>query len=70
MKERYFVGTLSNTNPEIEAMYWFEKKADAIIEVQRRRSFYFRETHVLCKVLNVPSLNVASNGQKETEVKE
>jgi hypothetical protein len=54
MKERYFVGTLSNHNPEIEAVYWFEKKSDAITEAQRRRDFYFSEHHVFCKVLNVP----------------
>ena len=28
MKERYFVGTVSQTNPEIKAVYWFEKKRD------------------------------------------
>ncbi len=56
MKERFFVATLSTSNPEMEAVTWFEKKPDAVAEVQRRKAFYFREQHVLAKMLNIPSL--------------
>ena len=64
MKERYFVATLSNMGPELEAVYWFENKQIAAQEAQRQRAFYTKDTIIFAKVLNIPSLN---NG-KETEV--
>ncbi len=67
MKERYFVGTVSKENPEIEAVYWFERKADAVNEAQRRRGFYTKETTVFCKVLNIPSSNADKPKTKEGE---
>ena len=65
MKERYFVGTVSNEKPEIEAVYWFEKKADAFSEAQRRREFYTKETTVLVKVLNIPHKPTKGNSLTE-----
>jgi hypothetical protein len=62
MKERFFVGTLNEHVPELDAVTWFENKPDAIIEIQRRKAFYFREVHVLAKVLNVPSTVESKEG--------
>ncbi len=54
MKERFIVATLSQ-GPELEAVYWAMTKEQAVEEIQRRKQFYFREQHILAKILNVPS---------------
>lgn len=60
MKERYFVATLSHTNPELEAVYWFENKQEAAQEAQRQRDFYTKEKIIFAKVLNIPKIQFIS----------
>jgi hypothetical protein len=64
MRERYFVGTLSKGNPEIQAVYWFSEKSVAEAEARRQRDFYTKEDIVLCKVLNIPVLKFKKEGGK------
>jgi hypothetical protein len=64
MKDRFFVATLSENNPELEAVTWFDKKPEAIREVWRRKAFYCRGCHILAKVLNVPTVADKQTGEK------
>ena len=67
MRERYFVATLSNNGPDLEGVYWFGKKGEAMSEAIRQRAFYTKEKIILAKVLNIPSVD---NYGKKVESKE
>jgi hypothetical protein len=58
MKERYFVGTISSYLPEMENVYWFAKKSDAMAEAQHRKIVFPSEAKqvVVCKVLNLQTV--------------
>ena len=69
MKERYFVGWLSQNVPEIESVTWMKTKADAVAEVHRLRAQYpaSKQFLVACKVLNIPKTVESITSKSEGE---